>query len=428
MNCISTRGKAPAVPVRNAIRAGLAPDGGLYVPVELPVLAPEQWASLSGAKLPAVALAMLEPLLGPDLARSALESLLADALDFPTPLVPLDDRLAVLELFHGPTFAFKDVGARVLARLLSRFHDAGQPPLTVLVATSGDTGGAVAQAFHGVPRTRVVVLYPYGQVSAVQEAQFTTLGGNVQAVAVKGSFDDCQRLAKLAFADPGLRDRAHLTSANSISLGRLLPQMTYYGQSAAAAWVTGPLTIVVPSGNFGNIAAGLMAKRMGAGIGHLHAATTVNDTVPRYLASGRLEPRPSVPTLANAMDVGDPSNLERIQWMYGGEIGAIRAAMGASVHPDAEVREAMREMDRRFGYVADPHTAIAYLGAIRCLQAGVTPQVVFLSTAHPAKFGDVVEAAIGRPVAVPAPLAEAMRRARYVERIAPSLEALARLL
>jgi threonine synthase len=428
MNCISTRGRAPAVPVRDAIRAGLAPDGGLYVPVELPVLAPERWARLSGASLPAVALAMLEPLLGADLPPPALESLLADALDFPTPLVPLDDRLAVLELFHGPTFAFKDVGARVLARLLSRFHDAGQPPLTVLVATSGDTGGAVAQAFHRVPRTRVVVLYPHGQVSAVQEAQFTTLGGNVQAVAVEGTFDDCQCLAKLAFADVGLRERAHLTSANSISLGRLLPQMTYYGQGAAASWVTGPLTIVVPSGNFGNIAAGLMARRMGAAIGHLHAATTVNDTVPRYLASGRLEPRPSVSTLANAMDVGDPSNLERIQWMFGGEIGAIRAAMGASVHPDAEVREAMRELDRRFGYVADPHTAIAYLGATNCLRAGVTPQVVFLSTAHPAKFGDVVEAAIGRPVPIPAPLADAMRRPRQVDRIAPSLEALVPLL
>jgi threonine synthase len=428
MICISTRGRAPAVPVGDAIRAGLAPDGGLYVPVELPVLAPEQWARLSEASLPAVALAMLEPLLGADLAPPALESLLADALNFPTPLVPLDDRLAVLELFHGPTFAFKDVGARVLARLLSCFHDAGQPPLTVLVATSGDTGGAVAQAFHGVPRTRVVVLYPHGQVSAVQEAQFTTLGGNVQAVAVDGTFDDCQRLAKLAFADVEIRERTHLTSANSISLGRLLPQMTYYGQGAAASWVTGPLTIVVPSGNFGNIAAGLMAKRMGAAIGHLHAATTVNDTVPRYLASGRLEPRPSVTTLANAMDVGDPSNLERIQWMFGGEVGAIRSAMGASVHPDAEIRGAMREMDRRFGYVADPHTAIAYLGAIRCLEARVTAQVIVLSTAHPAKFGDVVEAAIGRPVPIPAPLAEAMRRPRQVEHIAPSLEALVPLL
>jgi threonine synthase len=238
----------------------------------------------------------------------------------------------------------------------------------------------------------------------------------------------CQRLAKQAFATPGLRDRANLTSANSISLGRLLPQMTYYGQGAARPWVTAQVTIVVPSGNFGNIAAALMARRMGAPIAHLHAATTVNDTVPRYLTSGRLEPRASVPTLANAMDVGDPSNLERIQWMFGGDVEAIRAAMGASVHTDEEVRQAIRDLDRRYGYVADPHTAIAYLGAIRCLESGVTPQAIFLSTAHPAKFGDVVESVIGRPVPIPAPLGEAMRRPRQVEHIAPSLAALAPLL
>jgi threonine synthase len=405
----------------------MAPDGGLYVPQELPGLTPEQWASVARSPLAAVAAAMLEPLFAGELAPTELASLLADALNFPTPVVPLDERLAVLELFHGPTFAFKDVGARVLARLMSRFHESGQPPLTVLVATSGDTGGAVAQAFHGVPRTRVVVLYPHGQVSAVQEAQFTTLGGNVQAVAIEGSFDDCQRLAKQAFASPALRDRANLTSANSISLGRLLPQMTYYGQSAAAPWVRHALTIVVPSGNFGNIAAGLMARRMGAPFAHLHAATTVNDTVPRYLASGHLEPRPSVSTLANAMDVGDPSNLERIRWMFAGDVGAIREAMGASVHTDDDLRQAIQELHRRYGYVADPHTAIAYLGAKWCLEIGA-PQVVFLSTAHPAKFGDVVEDAIGEPVAVPVPLAEAMRRRRQVEQMPPSLDRLAAIL
>lgn len=428
MICLSTRGQAPPVSLREAIRAGLAPDGGLYVPARLPALAREEWTTLSQHSLADVAAGMLEPLFADDLAPGDLRRLLGEALNFPTPLVPLDDRLAVLELFHGPTFAFKDVGARVLARLLSHFHEEGQPPLTVLVATSGDTGGAVAHAFHGVPRTRVVVLYPDGHVSAVQEAQFTTLGGNVRAIAVEGTFDDCQRLVKQAFASPDLRARAHLTSANSISLGRLLPQMSYYGQSATRAWVQGPLAIVVPSGNFGNIAAGLMARQTGAPIAHLHAATTVNDTVPRYLATGRLEPRPSVSTLANAMDVGDPSNLERIQWMFGGDVEALRAAMSASVHTDEEVRVAIHELDMRHGYVADPHTAIAYLGAKRCLALGAGPQVVFLSTAHPAKFGDVVEAAIGRAVEVPAPLAEAMRRPREIERIGPSLEALARFL
>jgi threonine synthase len=428
MKCLSTRGEAPPVSLRDAIRAGLAPDGGLYVPERLPPPADLPGPSASTVGLSGIATRMLAPLFADDLPAADLHTLLAEALNFPVPVVPLDDRLAVLELFHGPTFAFKDVGARVLARLLSRFHESGQPALTILVATSGDTGGAVAQAFHGVPRTRVVVLYPHGQVSAVQEAQFTTLGGNVRAVAVEGTFDDCQRLAKQAFASPVLRERAHLTSANSISLGRLLPQMTYYGWAAAAPWVRGPLTVVVPSGNFGNIAAGLMARRLGTPIARLHAATTVNDTVPRYLASGVLEPRPSVPTLANAMDVGDPSNLERIHWMFGGDLDAVRAAMSASVHTDAEVRAAMQELDRTYGYLADPHTAIAYLGARHCLAAGELGQILFLSTAHPAKFGETVEATLGRPIAVPEPLAEAMRRPRQIARIPPALDALAPIL
>jgi threonine synthase len=427
MRCVSTRGIAPPAPFREALAAGLAPDGGLYVPESLPVLPLSQWVELTDASLAEVAVAMLAPLLSDDVPAPTLRDILVAALDFPTPVVPLDDRLAVLELFHGPTFAFKDVGARVLARLMSHFHGEGQAPLTILVATSGDTGGAVAHAFHGVPRTRVVVLYPDGQVSAVQEAQFTTLGGNVTAVAVAGTFDDCQRLAKQAFANVELRARANLTSANSISLGRLLPQMTYYGHAATSRWVKAPLTVVVPSGNFGNIAAGLMARQMGAPISHLHAATTVNDTVPRYLQSGRVEPRPSVSTLANAMDVGDPSNLERIRWMFGDRVSEVKYAMSASVHTDDEVRAAIAEMDERHDYIADPHTAIAYLGARACLGAGA-PQVLMLATAHPAKFGEVVEASIGRPVDVPRPLAEAMARPRKIHRIVPELDALATLL
>jgi threonine synthase len=427
MNCVSTRGAAPAVAFPEALAAGLAPDGGLYVPETLPALPLSTWVELTDAPLPEAATALLTPLLSEDLPSTELREILSAALDFPTPVVPLDARLAVLELFHGPTFAFKDVGARVLARLMSRFRGEGEPPLTILVATSGDTGGAVAHAFHGVPRTRVVVLYPEGQVSAVQEAQFTTLGGNITAVAVAGTFDDCQRLAKQAFSSPELRARANLTSANSISLGRLLPQMTYYGHAATSRWVKSPLTVVVPSGNFGNIAAGLMASRMGAPVAHLHAATTVNDTVPRYLDSGNVEPRPSVSTLANAMDVGDPSNLERIRWMFGGRVGEIRRAMSASVHTDDEVRSAIAEMNRKYGYVADPHTAIAYLGARTCLATGAS-QVLMLATAHPAKFSEAVEAVIGRRVETPAALAAAMKRPRQVRRIPAELGALAPLL
>lgn len=425
MICISTRGVAPAVSFRDALFSGLAPDGGLYVPRLLPVLDPAVWMAARGASLADIGTAMLDPLVGDEIGLRDLRALLADALDFPIPVVRLDQRLSAVELFHGPTFAFKDVGARVLARLMSHFHEDGQPPLTVLVATSGDTGGAVAHAFHGVPGTRVVVLYPNGQVSAVQEAQFTTLGGNVTAVAVAGTFDDCQRLAKQAFASAELRARANLTSANSISLGRLLPQMVYYGLAASHADPGAPLVIAVPSGNFGNLAAGIMAMRMGAPIEQFHAATTVNDTGPRYLQTGIIEPRPSVPTLANAMDVGNPSNLERIRWMFDGDVDALRKVVTASVHTDDDVRGALRELDSRYGYVADPHTAIAYLGATRSIARKPDVHAQFLATAHPAKFGDVVESVIGRPVPVPAPLAEAVRRPRLVVHIAPELAELA---
>jgi threonine synthase len=297
------------------------------------------------------------------------------------------------------------------------------------VATSGDTGGAVAHAFHAVPRTRVVVLYPDGQVSAVQEAQFTTLGGNVSAVAVRGTFDDCQRLAKQAFAEPGLCARARLTSANSISLGRLLPQMAYYAHAALAALPDGrPVVISVPSGNFGNLAAGLMARLMGAPIDRFHAATNVNDTVPRYLDTGRVEPRPSVATIANAMDVGNPSNLERIRWMMGDDVGALRGLVSASVHTDADVRRAIGELDQRHGYLADPHSAIACLGARRCLHDHPASRALALATAHPAKFRDVVEPVIGRPVELPSALAEALGRPRQVTRIEPALDQLAPVL
>ncbi|MCC7123506.1 MAG: threonine synthase [Acidobacteria bacterium] len=421
---ISTRGQAPAVGFREALLAGLAPDGGLYVPQAIPRLPDATWRDLRGHSLADIGTTLIAPLIGDELPRATLHALLADALDFPIPLVPLGDRISMVELFHGPTFAFKDVGARVLARMMSAVHDADAPPLTVLVATSGDTGGAVAQAFHGVPRTRVVVLYPHGQVSAVQEAQFTTLGGNVSAIAVQGTFDDCQRLAKEAFARADLRADANLTSANSISLGRLLPQMIYYAHAALTAGEGPPLAVSVPSGNFGNLAAGLMAARMGAQIAGFHAATNINDTVPRYLASGRFEPRPSVQTLANAMDVGHPSNLERIRWMFADQVQAVRDAITSSVHTDDDVRRAMRRLHDEHGYVADPHSAIAWLGALRRLEQHPDERVLALATAHPAKFGDVVSDAIGRDVPIPLPLAAAMTRTRQVTHIEARPEAL----
>lgn len=424
---ISTRGAAPAVPLATALVEGLAPDGGLYVPSALPALPAGAWAALRGAPLAEIAATLLTPLVGEALSTTALRALLADALDFPMPVHALTPELAVLELFHGPTHAFKDVGARTMARLLAALHG-GAEPLTVLVATSGDTGGAVAQAFHGVAGTRVVVLYPDGQVTPVQEAQFSTLGGNVRAVAVDGTFDDCQRMVKQAFAAPDIAARARLTSANSINIGRLLPQMVYYAWAALQRPVeAGPPVLVVPSGNFGNLAAGLLAWRMGAPIARFVAATTVNDVVPQYLATGTYRPRPSVRTLANAMDVGDPSNLERIRWLFGDDRAAMRRVISAVAFDDDAVCEAIRTLDRTHGYVADPHTAIGYLGARADAAQAAGPHVV-LATAHPAKFREAVEPVIGRPVALPAALAAALARPRQVTHMAPDVGALAALL
>lgn len=429
MICISTRGTAPAVPFREAVAAGLAPDGGLYVPATLARRPAEWWEALRRAPFQDVAVAMAQALVGDEFDEAELAALIGDALNFPIPIVRLDDALQVVELFHGPTFAFKDFGARTLARLLALSErdvavgDVSRVEgLTLLVATSGDTGGAVAQAFWGVPRIRVVVLYPDGQVSQVQEAQFTTLGGNVTAVAVTGTFDDCQRLAKQAFADQALRRRVRLTSANSISLGRLVPQMFYYAYAALQAPVDSRVVIAVPSGNFGNLAAGVLACRMGVPIAGLVAATTVNDAVPRYLDTGVYAPRPSVPTIASAMDVGAPSNFERLQWLFGGDPAAMRALITASAHSDDQVKGAIGELHRRYGYIADPHTAIAYLGAVRASATHL------LGTAHPAKFAEIVEPALGRAVTMPGPLAQALARPRFAERIGPDLAALTAIL
>jgi threonine synthase len=432
MICVSTRGKSPAVSLKDAVLAGIAPDGGLYVPATIERKPESWWSALRGKSFQDVAIAVATELAGDELSRDTIASLVRGALSFPVRVVELEPGLGVVELFHGPTFAFKDFGARTLARLMSQF----QPParvegLTILVATSGDTGSAVAHAFLGITGTRVVVLYPEGQVSDVQEAQFTTLGGNVTAVAVKGTFDDCQRLTKEAFADPQLQSRVRLTSANSISLGRLLPQMFYYAYAALQFKVHTPLLISVPSGNFGNLVAGVMAWKMGAPINGFAAPTTINDTVPRYFQSGRVEPRPSVPTAANAMDVGNPSNLERLQWLFDGDLTAMRRLISTQAYADHDVREAIKTLYLKYSYVADPHTAIAYLGTrIQPLEPleGVEPARLFLATAHPAKFREVVEPVIGKPVPLPEALAETLARKKDVQRIGPTLGELSKLL
>jgi len=432
MRWVSSRGASPAVPFIDALFAGTAPDGGLYMPERLDPLSTDQLDAIRAANGDIVDIGTIvgSHLLRDEITSADLRALVRDALDFPIPLVQVTDNIWVLELFHGPTLAFKDVGARTQARLLHHFTDG--TPLTILVATSGDTGSAVAQAFHGVPDTRVVVLYPEGKVSDVQEAQMASLGDNIIAVAVHGTFDDCQGLVKQAFADDDLRSYVWLTPANSINLGRLLPQAFYYfvlaglepGPAEAGPY-SGPV-VSVPSGNFGNLTAGLIAKRIGLPVARFVAATNVNDVVPEYLRTGDYKPRPSVRTVANAMDVGAPSNFERMRAMYGDNFESLRCDIVGAAFDDATVVAEIGDVYRRYGYLLDPHGAIAWLGLRQTLSAG--ERGVFLATAHPAKFLEVVEPAIGEAVPLPPVLADAITRPRHAERLNVDYPALKRLL
>ena len=438
---------APGVSFGFALFEGIAPDGGLYVPESIPRWRPEELGRLPSMTLPDVGARVLQPFVD-ELDYDALLSIVQEALAFPIPLVEVEPGLCALELFHGPTLAFKDVGARVMARLMAALFR-GDKPLTILVATSGDTGSAVAHAFHDVPHTRVAILYPRGRVSPTQEAQLTMFNSeatNVRAYAAAGSFDDCQRLTKAAFADPVLSRRANLTSANSINIGRLLPQMIYYAHAAgqlaakrmggaqdrraAVAQDFSPAVFSTPSGNFGNLTAGLMAKRSGVNIGRFVAATNVNDVVPEYLATGRFEPRPSIHTLANAMDVGNPSNFDRLLWLYGIDLNAIRHDVTGSRHDDNEVRATIQKGYEERGYLLDPHSAIAYLGLKSYVVSGFsrTAPGVFLATAHPAKFAEVVEPIIGRTIPKPQPLVDALAAKRKILEIDATLEAVEKVL
>jgi threonine synthase len=433
MRWISTRGASPAITFIDALFAGTAPDGGLYMPERLDPLSPGTIDGLRGADVVTIASTVGAHLLRDEITPEAMAAIARDALDFPVPLVQVTDRSWVLELFHGPTMAFKDVGARVQARLLHHFTDG--TPLTILVATSGDTGSAVAQAFHRVPDSRVVVLYPEGQVSDVQEAQMASLGDNITALSIRGTFDDCQALVKQAFADDDLRSHVWLTPANSINLGRLLPQAFYYfvlaglGPPRGGPYENrrGPY-VSVPSGNFGNLTAGLIAKRLGLEVGRFVAATNVNDAVPAYLQSGDYEPRPSIRTVANAMDVGAPSNFERVQAMYGGDITALRRDVVGFAYDDARVIEEIGQVYRRHGYLLDPHSAIAWLALQEVLGRDPEAHGVFLATAHPAKFREIVEPAIGQRVPLPATLADALMRPRQSMSMPADYSALNRFL
>ena len=433
MRFVTTRG-GPPVSFTTALYEGLAPDGGLYVPEAIERWTEREIAGLPRRTLTEIGLRALRPFARGEIDPATLEAVVVEALNFQIPLVEVDPGIYALELFHGPTLAFKDVGARTMARLMAALHQ-GDEPLTVLAATSGDTGSAVAHAFYRVPNTRVVILYPDGRVSPTQEAQLTMFNGeraNVRAYAVAGSFDDCHRLTRDAFGDADLRRHMRLTSANSVNVGRLLPQSIYYFHAAAQIGDRRDIVFATPSGNFGNLTAGLLAERAGLPVSRFVAATNANDIVPAYLATGRYEPRASIATIANAMDVGHPSNFERMRWLYGDDLDAMRRDITGCRFADDEVRAAIRRVYESRGYLLDPHSAIAYLGlAGQAGQAGraaggVGPagQVgIFLATAHPAKFAEIVDPIVGRPTDKPAPLAQALARPRHIIRIESSLDA-----
>jgi threonine synthase len=400
MEFTSTRDLAQRATFSAALLQGLAPDGGLYVPRVWPTLDARTFGDKT--ELPDVAAHFLAPFVAGDVLADALPAITRDAFNFPAPLVPVGEegRMAVLELFHGPTAAFKDFGARFLAACMARLRKPDQRPLTILVATSGDTGGAVAAAFHGRPGIEVGVLFPKGLVSPTQERQLTCWGGNVKSFAVRGTFDDCQRLVKQAFLDPELRTRTELSSANSINLGRLLPQAVYYAATSLAIWKRygEPASYVVPSGNLGNVAACIWARKVGLPIGDIVLAHNANRTVPDYLDSGEWRPRPSVATLASAMDVGNPSNMERLQALFP-EVADLRAAVRAFSVTDDEIRARIRAGYEQYGQIWCPHTATAAEAYERLrLEGGRTKQHapwVVVATAHPAKFREIVEPLIG---------------------------------
>jgi threonine synthase len=430
MRYVSTRG-GPAVPLEQAIMGGTAPDGGLYVPEQLPAYAAD--AAPRAGPLPAVATSLLRPFFAGSQIAPDLPAMAAEALDFPVPLRPLEagggGGLSVLELFHGPTAAFKDVGARFLAAAMARIvaADADRRPATILVATSGDTGGAVAAAFHGRERLRVVVLFPTGRVSPRQQHQLTCWGGNVTSLAVDGSFDDCQRLVKEAFGDAVINARHRLCSANSINVGRLLPQAAYYAHASLAHFAaTGqPSSFIVPTGNLGNAFACVWARRLGMPIDRIVLATNANATIRDFVATGQWLPRPSLATLASAMDVGNPSNMERLRHLAGDTEG-VRAEVSVTGVDDDAIRATIIDEYRRHGLPWCPHTATAF-HAYRNLAPAEREgrHWVVVATAHAAKFDTIVEPLLGVTVPPPPELAALLSLPSRFSTIPATLAALA---
>lgn len=417
----SVCGESPPVSFREALLSGIAPDGSLYIPEHIPKLPASVFQHIKDHSLHSLGREVAS-LFIEEIQPDELEAIVRKAWDFPIPLIRLEENIFLLELFHGPTLAFKDIGARFMAHVLSHFLAHDHREVSIVVATSGDTGSAVAHGFHDVPHISVYVLYPSGKISKLQEQQMTTLGGNIHAIEVEGTFDDCQRMVKQALADREILSKRNLTTANSINLGRLIPQIAYYlwaiaqlkqitlGGSSAPDLMANP-TIVVPSGNFGNLTAGVYAKQMGIPIGGFIAATNANDVVPEYLRSGTFSPRPSVHTLSNAMDVGNPSNLARLQALYAHSVDRIREDIVADTVSDEETLGEILHTYERTKYILDPHTAVGVRAARKHLAGkGKGRPIIVTATAHPGKFPETVERALGKKIPLPPALERALNQ------------------
>lgn len=401
MQVFSTRNHAQKVSLKEAVIKGLAEDGGLYMPVHFPKLSADFIHTLYRRSPIEIFTAIAQNLIGEDIPTKALNSIIKEVFNFDLPVVHLHDAVYSLELFHGPTLAFKDVGARFMSRLLAYFYQNESQTLQVVVATSGDTGSAVAAGFYDVPGINVFILYPKGKVSYLQEKQLTTWGKNITAIEVEGTFDDCQKLVKQLLSDSELNTKLKITSANSINIARLIPQSFYYFSSFAQLQsLEKPIVYAVPSGNFGNLTGGVLAQKMGLPITPFIAATNINKVVPQYLQTGIYKPMPSMQTFSNAMDVGAPSNLERLQHFFPHFPDFQKGISGYS-YTDQQTSEIMREVYQKYGYILDPHGAVAYLGLTDYQKAHPDTIGVFLETAHPAKFKDTVESILGISLALP---------------------------
>lgn len=402
MQYYSLNNHSHKVSFKEAVISGIAPDKGLYFPETIKKLPDDFFEDIEKRSENQIALAAIHQFVKDDIPYENLEEILRKVLDFEFPLVEIEDNVGALELFHGPTMAFKDVGARFMANCLGYFSSNQYEEVTVLVATSGDTGGAVANGFLGVKGVNVVILYPSGKVSDIQEKQLTTLGQNITALEVSGTFDDCQRMVKTAFLDTEITKIKKLTSANSINVARWLPQLFYFLFAYKKRKGQGKdIVFSIPSGNFGNICAGMVAQKLGMPVRHFIASTNSNDTVPLFMKGGQYQPKTSKATISNAMDVGDPSNFVRIRHLYGNDLVELRKNLSSYSFSDEETRKAMRRLYKEHNYIADPHGAVGYLGLKKYQEKHPDKYGVFLETAHPVKFLDIVDETLDTTIAIP---------------------------